>query len=96
MEDGMPIQALSKAELASLERGLKQLVPAETRSVQPKFTAKDVQTEFCTIWPKAEPILKIIAKYIGYIPGVGSTAGVIISGLVTAGDAISEIVCSKP
>lgn len=56
----------------------------------------DVQKEFCAIWPKARPILEIVAKYIGVIPGVGGTAAAILNGLIVGLDTLSSAIgCDK-
>lgn len=87
----MPTRALSTAELEQLKAGLRNLAPAGAAAAP----QDDIETEFCTIWPKAEPILKIVAQYIVFIPGVGTAAGAIINGLVTAGDTLANTVCPK-
>jgi hypothetical protein len=96
----MAVQALSSEDLAALEAALAKLKPAGAEvgavAADAVSAAGTVETEFCTIWPKAEPILKLVAKYIGFIPGAGSQAGAILNGLVAGGDAISEVVCPKP
>jgi hypothetical protein len=93
----MAVQALSSQDLATLETALQKLKPDGAAAVTDVASAAGtVETEFCTVWPKAEPILKLVAKYIGLIPGAGSQAGAILNGLVAGGDAISQVVCSKP
>jgi hypothetical protein len=93
----MTVRALTSAELSQFESGLQTLVRA------PRAAAMSVQgdvitgakDEFCTIWEKASPILKIVAKYIVYIPGVGTTAGEILNALISVLDGLSEQVCPK-
>lgn len=90
----MATQKLSQQDMVQLETGLKKLV---TGGAPPAagFAPSGVQEEFCSIWPKAEPIIKEVAKYIIYIPGVGPAAGAILNGLADAGDAVAKAVCPK-
>ncbi len=92
----MTVAALSSTQLTQLESHLKQLAPAgaEAQAIAPGAIGT-VESDFCSLWPKARPILALVAKYIGFIPGVGSTAGVILNGLLTAGDAVSGVICPK-
>jgi hypothetical protein len=83
--------SMSAAGLAALETRLRKFAPPGLGTAPP-IPVSGIQTEFCAIWPKDEPILKLVAKYIVFIPGVGPTAAGVITGLVTAGDAISKVV----
>jgi hypothetical protein len=91
----MTIQALSSTDLQKLDDGLKKALGNPPATVTAAISAGDIEQDFCTIWPKASPILTTIAKYVGLIPGVGGTAAAIINGLVTAGDTLSGAVCPK-
>ena len=80
--------------MAKLEAGLKNLMTGGTPPAAAFGpSGGGVQEEFCSIWPKAEPIIKEVAKYIVYIPGVGPAAGAILSGVADAGDAVAKAVC---
>ena len=49
--------------------------------------------DFCEIWPKAKPILELLAGIAIIIPGAGATAGGVLQGLIKVGDQISSEVC---
>jgi hypothetical protein len=49
--------------------------------------------DFCTIWPKAKPVLELVAGVVIFIPGAGTTAGAVLQGLLKVGDQISAEVC---
>ena len=91
-EIDMAIQALSAAELTQLENGLKVMAPVGPSVA---FDVSDLENDFCSIWPKALPILKLVAQYIGFIPGVGGTAAIIVNALITAGNGVSSVICPK-
>lgn len=50
--------------------------------------------DFCSIWPRAKPILELLAGIAILIPGVGATAGGVLKGLVKVGDGIAAETCS--
>lgn len=88
--------AVNAEELANLAAELNKIATlpgAGARAAVPEGV--NIENEFCTIWPKAAPILTVIGKYIGYIPGVGTAAGLVINGLVDALNALSNSVCPK-
>jgi hypothetical protein len=49
--------------------------------------------DFCTIWPKAKPVLELVAGVVIFIPGAGTTAGAVLQGLLKVGDQISAEAC---
>lgn len=49
--------------------------------------------EFCSIWPKAKPLLELAAGVLVFIPGAGSIAGPVLNGLVKIGDQIYTETC---
>jgi hypothetical protein len=49
--------------------------------------------DFCSIWPKAKPVLELVAGVVIFIPGAGATAGAVLQGLLKVGDQISAQVC---
>ena len=57
--------------------------------------APPVGSDFCAIWPKAKPVLELVAGVVVFIPGAGTTAGAVLQGLIKVGDQISAEVC-KP
>jgi hypothetical protein len=50
-------------------------------------------TNFCTIWPEAKPILKALVAVVSAIPGVGQTAGPILTSLISVGDSVYQQTC---
>lgn len=86
---------LSDSDLNQLEEGLKKLGdPGAQAPAVAAMAPSDLQKEFCSIWPKADPILQKVAKYLPLIPGVGSTAAAILNGLIDALDELSKVVCT--
>lgn len=57
-------------------------------------TGGGVQQDFCSIWPRAKPILELLAGLAILIPGAGATAGAVLKGLLRIGDKIAEETCS--
>ena len=57
--------------------------------------APPIGSDFCTIWPKAKPVLELVAGVVILIPGAGTSAGAVLQGLIKVGDQISAEVC-KP
>jgi uncharacterized membrane protein YjjB (DUF3815 family) len=55
--------------------------------------AAPVSGDFCSIWPKAKPVLELVAGIVIFIPGAGTTAGGVLQGLIKVGDQISTEVC---
>jgi hypothetical protein len=55
--------------------------------------APAVGTDFCSIWPKAKPVLELVSGVVMFIPGAGTTAGAVLQGLLKVGDQISAEVC---
>jgi hypothetical protein len=49
--------------------------------------------DFCNIWPKAKPILELLAGIAIFIPGAGATAGAVLQGLIKIGDQMSSQLC---
>ena len=52
--------------------------------------APPIGSDFCTIWPKAKPVLELVAGVVIFFPGAGTTAGAALQGLI---DQISAEVC---
>ncbi|WP_152535866.1 hypothetical protein [Bradyrhizobium sp. Ai1a-2] len=55
--------------------------------------AEAVGGDFCSIWPKAKPVLELLAGIVAFIPGLGATAGAVLQGLIKVGDKIAEQAC---
>jgi hypothetical protein len=55
--------------------------------------ALPVGADFCAIWPKAKPVLDLLAGVAILIPGAGTTAGAVLQSLIKVGDQISTEVC---
>lgn len=49
--------------------------------------------DFCSIWPRAKPILELLAGIAILIPGLGAAAGGVLKGLIAVGDRIAEETC---
>lgn len=51
--------------------------------------------DFCTLWPKAKPILQVLVGIIAIlpIPGGGTVGGGVLNGLVLLGDQIFKDKC---
>ena len=49
--------------------------------------------DFCTIWPKAKPVLELLAGVVVFIPGAGATAGAVLQGLIKVGDQVASQMC---
>lgn len=58
-------------------------------------TAEAVGGDFCSIWPQAKPVLGFVAGIVAFIPGLGTTAGAVLQGLIKVGDQISAEVCRQ-
>ena len=50
-------------------------------------------SDFCTIWPKAKPVLELVAGVVIFIPGAGATAGAVLQGLIKVGDQVATQMC---
>jgi hypothetical protein len=50
-------------------------------------------TNFCTVWPEAKPILKALVAVVSAIPGIGQTAGPILTSLISVGDSVYQQTC---
>lgn len=81
----MAVQPLSQSQLNDLKAQVQRAFPAAQAG--PALTGGEIKEDFCTIWPKAEPVLKALEG----IP----VAGPIIAALVAAGDAVAGAICPK-
>lgn len=48
---------------------------------------------FCAVWPEAKPILKALVAVVSAIPGIGQTAGPILTSLISVGDSVYQQTC---
>ena len=55
--------------------------------------AAPVSGDFCSIWPQAKPVLELVAGFVIFIPGAGTTAGAVLQSLIKVGDQVSADVC---
>jgi len=81
-------QVLAKeivGEVAAAKKSSPGMVPLELAAAKP--------ADFCTIWPKAKPILEFLAGVVIFIPGAGATAGAVLTGLIKVGDQVAAQVC---
>lgn len=49
--------------------------------------------DFCSIWAQAKPLLTVAATVLPFLPGVGSVAGPVLTGLIKIGDQIAVEKC---
>ena len=87
------VEKLSDKDLQKLRQGLEPLL-----AKQPGITLPDIKElgeDFCKIWPKAEPIIRLLPDYLVYIPGVGSSAAAIVKCLDEAGTALAKEYCKE-
>jgi hypothetical protein len=75
----------TEADAAALSKVIKE------QARLPK--ARDAQTTFCEIWPKAKEALPLLQTFIGAVPGVGFFAKAAIGIAIVAGNAAEEAVC---
>jgi hypothetical protein len=73
-------------------------IAANVRAVTAAHSADDAATaapvgDFCSIWPKAKPVLELVAGVVIFIPGAGTTAGAVLQSLIKVGDQVSADVC---
>jgi len=57
--------------------------------------AAGASVDFCSIWVTAKPILSAVGGIIMFIPGMGTTAGVVLQELIKVGDQIYSQTCNK-
>jgi hypothetical protein len=87
--DAKAAAALINAELKQQEKVAAAAAPAGA------VAAMGAGVDFCAIWPKVKPILETIAGIAAFIPGIGSTAGAVLKGLLQIGDKIAAETCGK-
>ncbi|WP_296581316.1 hypothetical protein [Xanthobacter sp.] len=66
---------------------------AAAASAEQAGLQKGVGNDFCTIWPKAKPLLEVAATVLVFIPGAGTIAGPVLNGLIKIGDQIFAETC---
>ena len=72
----MPLDAKQlAAEIAENVRAASAAHPAGSDA-----TVASVDADFCSIWPKAKPVLELVAGVVMFIPGAGTTAGAVLKG----------------
>lgn len=70
------------------------LIMREVNQVPGTLRGAGPVDDFCSIWPKAKPILELLSGIAILIPGVGAAAGAVLKGLVSVGDKIAEEICA--
>jgi hypothetical protein len=84
--------ALDEGQLArDIAAAVQEARSAGGRS--PMAIALPAGEDFCSIWPKAKPVLELISGVVVLIPGAGTTAGAVLQALIKVGDQISSEVC---
>jgi hypothetical protein len=70
---------------------------ADHMAKQPAMgAAAAVHPDFCTLWPEAKPILQLLAHLARFIPGVGATAGAVLTALLGVADEVYDSSCKVP
>lgn len=95
-EEKMPLDSKQLAQdIAANVRAVAaaQTAGVGTMTVTASATAAAGSGDFCSIWPKAKPVLELVAGVVIFIPGAGTTAGAVLQGLLKVGDQISAEVC---
>jgi hypothetical protein len=87
----MSISSASAAEL--IMSGYQETVQAAAAPAAAAAAA--APQNFCTLWPKAKPILQLLVGIIAFlpIPGGGAAGGGILNGLIMLGDKIHKDQC---
>lgn len=74
-----------------------KLITAEVADTTPAAEAMVAAAikpgDFCALWPKAKPILDVVAGLVILIPGLGAVAAGVLKGLIKVGDQIAAEVC---
>jgi hypothetical protein len=83
---------MSASSAASLRTIIDQSLAA-TPTAAPAPAGGAAPANFCTIWPEAKPILQALVAVVSAIPGVGKTAGPILTSLISVGDSIYQQTC---
>ena len=95
-EKTMPLDSKQLAmDIAANVRTLAaaQAAGGGTMTASVSAAAAPASGDFCSIWPKAKPVLELVAGVVTFIPGAGTTAGGVLQGLIKVGDQISADVC---
>jgi hypothetical protein len=89
----MSISSASAAEL--IMSGYQETVQAAAAAPAAAAAAAAAPQDFCTLWPKAKPILQLLVGIIAFlpIPGGGAAGGGILNGLIMLGDKIHKDQC---
>ena len=48
---------------------------------------------FCTVWPEAAPVLKLLVNFVPFIPTVGAPAAAALSALIHVGQQVYDSTC---
>jgi hypothetical protein len=84
----MPLSASSAASLRAVIDQSLAAPPA------PPLGGAVAPVNFCSIWPGAKPILQALVPVVSAIPGIGATAGPVLTALISVGDAIYQQTCA--
>jgi hypothetical protein len=86
----MAIDSNSAAQI--ILKGYNELSASAAAAPGPSALAAP---DFCTLWPKAKPILQVLVGIIAIlpIPGGGVVGGGILNGLIALGDQIFKDKC---
>jgi uncharacterized membrane protein YjjB (DUF3815 family) len=93
-EEKMPLDSKQLAQdIAANVRAVTAAQNSSNVAVTASAAAAPGTGDFCSIWPKAKPVLELVAGVVIFIPGAGTTAGAVLQGLLKVGDQISADVC---
>jgi hypothetical protein len=86
---------LTSAHIDQIQSHLDSLLPGDSSTSNPPPTPapSKAQSDFCVIWPEAQPLLKLVVNFIAFIPSAGATAATLIKGLIAAGDSVRDQIC---
>lgn len=91
----MSISSASAAEL--IMSGYQETARSAGAAPAAAAAAAAAPQNFCTLWPKAKPILQVLAGIAAIIPlpipGGGVAAGGVLAGLIKLGDQIFTDQC---
>ena len=89
----MAVQRIQPQAVVAQPYLAPQGFPGAVSSQQAFAAAAGMGKEFCQVWATAKPILEFLAGIIGFIPGVSSTAGAVLTALIRVGDQVSGELC---
>ncbi len=62
-------------------------------SASPHAMAMPGAVSFCSVWPEAAPVLKLLVNFVPFIPTVGAPAAAALSALIHVGQQVYDSTC---